>query len=54
MQREKLMRDSDSAQKVTNVIFSEIRIFWDFQQIIKCHLLVKKKLKKRTQGGKGF
>lgn len=54
MQRERLMRDSDSAQKVTNVIFSEMRIFWGFQQIIKCHLPVKKKLKKRTQDGKDF
>ena len=48
------MRDRDSAQKVTNVIFSEMRIFWDFQQIVKCHLLVRKKLKKRTQGGEEF
>ena len=54
MQRERLMLDNDRAQKVTNLIFSEIRIFWDYQQIIKCHLLVKQKLKKRTQGGNGF
>ena len=54
MQRERLMRDSDSEEKVTNVIFSEMRIFWGFQQIIKCHHLVKKKLKKRTLDGKGF
>ena len=53
MQRERLRRDSDSAQKVTKVIFSEMRIFWDFQQIIKCQHQVQIKLKKGAQVGKG-